>query len=77
MTHEALKALLDGMTLEEKAGQLTQCNAGQFIENSLQCGLQSVSLYLVKHLLHPVRLLTGLVDKIGLAKLHQHTFRAK
>ena len=31
MTHEALKALLDGMTLEEKAGQLTQCNAGQFI----------------------------------------------
>ena len=31
MTHEALKALLDGMTPEEKAGQLTQCNAGQFI----------------------------------------------
>ena len=31
MTHEALKALLDGMTLEEKTGQLTQCNAGQFI----------------------------------------------
>ena len=31
MTHEALKALLEGMTLEEKAGQLTQCNAGQFI----------------------------------------------
>ena len=31
MTKEALKALLDGMTLEEKAGQLTQCNAGQFI----------------------------------------------
>ena len=31
MTYEALKALLDGMTLEEKAGQLTQCNAGQFI----------------------------------------------
>jgi len=31
MTHESLKALLDGMTLEEKVGQLTQCNAGQFI----------------------------------------------
>ena len=31
MTHDALKALLEGMTLEEKAGQLTQCNAGQFI----------------------------------------------
>ena len=26
-----MKSLLDGMTLEEKVGQLTQCNAGQFI----------------------------------------------
>ena len=36
MTHEALKALLDGMTLEEKAGQLTQCNAGQFISTNAE-----------------------------------------
>ena len=35
MTNEALKALLDSMSLEEKAGQLVQCNAGQFISNSL------------------------------------------
>ena len=31
MKKEALKTLLDGMTLEEKAGQLCQFNAGQFI----------------------------------------------
>ena len=31
MTHDALQALLKEMTLEEKVGQLTQCNAGQFI----------------------------------------------
>ena len=31
MTKEALRALLEQMTLEEKAGQLVQCNAGQFI----------------------------------------------
>ena len=36
MTKEALKALLDGMTLEEKAGQLTQCNAGQFISTNAE-----------------------------------------
>ena len=36
MTHEALKALLDQMTLEEKAGQLIQCNAGQFIDTSAE-----------------------------------------
>ena len=36
MTEQALKKLLDSMTLEEKAGQLVQCNAGQFIENSLE-----------------------------------------
>ena len=35
MTEQALKALLDSMTLEEKAGQLVQCNAGQFIANEL------------------------------------------
>ena len=35
MTKEALRELLSRMTLEEKAGQLAQCNAGQFIENSL------------------------------------------
>ena len=35
MTEQALKALLDSMTLEEKAGQLIQCNAGQFIANKL------------------------------------------
>ena len=35
MTREAMKALLDSMTLEEKAGQLVQCNAGQFIENDM------------------------------------------
>ena len=35
MTNEALKSLLDSMTLEEKAGQLVQCNAGQFVSNSL------------------------------------------
>ena len=31
MTHEALLSLLNAMTLEEKVGQLIQCNAGQFI----------------------------------------------
>ena len=36
MTHEALKALLDGMTLEEKVGQLIQCNAGQFISTNAE-----------------------------------------
>ncbi len=35
MTKEALQALLDSMTIEEKAGQLVQCNAGQFISNSM------------------------------------------
>lgn len=35
MTDKELQALLDSMTLEEKIGQLTQCNAGQFIENGL------------------------------------------
>ena len=35
MNSEALRELLASMTLEEKAGQLVQCNAGQFIENSL------------------------------------------
>lgn len=35
MTEQALKALLDSMTLEEKAGQLAQCNAGMFIANEL------------------------------------------
>ena len=35
MTEQALKALLDSMTLEEKAGQLVQCNAGMFIANEL------------------------------------------
>ena len=36
MTEERLQALLNSMTLEEKVGQLVQCNAGQFIENSLE-----------------------------------------
>ena len=35
MTEEKLRELLDSMTLEEKAGQLIQCNAGDFIQNSL------------------------------------------
>ncbi len=36
MTEQALRELLDSMTLEEKAGQLIQCNAGQFIANQLE-----------------------------------------
>ena len=36
MTHEALKALLDSMTPEEKAGQLTQCYAGLFISTNAE-----------------------------------------
>lgn len=36
MTEEKLRELLDSMTLEEKAGQLVQCNAGQFIANTLE-----------------------------------------
>ena len=36
MIHEALKALMDGMTLEEKVGQLIQCNAGQFISTNAE-----------------------------------------
>lgn len=35
MTGQALKALLESMTLEEKAGQLVQCNAGQFVANDM------------------------------------------
>ena len=35
MKDEALKTLLDSLTLEEKVGQLVQCNAGQFIANDL------------------------------------------
>ncbi len=35
MNKEALRELLASMTLEEKVGQLVQCNAGQFIQNSL------------------------------------------
>ncbi len=35
MDGKALRKLLDSMTPEEKAGQLVQCNAGQFIRNSL------------------------------------------
>ena len=35
MNQEALKALLDSLTLEEKVGQLVQCNAGQFVYNNL------------------------------------------
>ncbi len=36
MTDKKLLDLLSSMTLEEKAGQLVQCNAGQFIENTLE-----------------------------------------
>ncbi len=36
MKQEALQALLDSMTLEEKVGQLVQCNAGQFIANKME-----------------------------------------
>ena len=36
MTEKALKELLDSLTLEEKAGQLVQCNAGQFIANEME-----------------------------------------
>ena len=36
MTEQALKELLDSMTPEEKAGQLVQCNAGQFIANEME-----------------------------------------
>lgn len=35
MTEQALKSLLESMTLEEKAGQLVQCNAGQFVANDM------------------------------------------
>lgn len=36
MTEEKLQELLSRMTLEEKVGQLVQCNAGQFIQNSME-----------------------------------------
>ena len=36
MTEQALKELLDSLTIEEKVGQLVQCNAGQFIKNQLE-----------------------------------------
>ena len=36
MTEQVLKELLDSMTLEEKAGQLVQCNAGQFVANGME-----------------------------------------
>lgn len=35
MTKEALQVLFDSLTIEEKVGQLVQCNAGQFISNSM------------------------------------------
>lgn len=35
MKKEELRSLLASMTLEEKVGQLVQCNAGQFISNDL------------------------------------------
>ena len=35
MTQEALRELLNSMTLEEKVGQLVQCNAGNFVKNDL------------------------------------------
>ena len=35
MNREALRELLASMTLEQKVGQLVQCNAGQFIENNM------------------------------------------
>ena len=36
MNRESLKKLLDGMTLEDKAGQLIQCNAAQFISTNAE-----------------------------------------
>ena len=36
MTNEGLKTLLHSLSLEEKVGQLVQCNAGQFVSNSLR-----------------------------------------
>ncbi len=36
MTEQALRELLSSMTLEEKTGQLVQCNAGQFIANKME-----------------------------------------
>ena len=36
MNSDALRKLMESMTVEEKAGQLAQCNAGQFIRNSLE-----------------------------------------
>lgn len=36
MTEQELKTLLDSLTIEEKVGQLVQCNAGQFIRNDLE-----------------------------------------
>ena len=36
MTKEELLSLLNSLTLEEKVGQLVQCNAGQFIENQME-----------------------------------------
>ena len=35
MTEQKLRALLEQMTLEEKVGQLVQCNAGSFIANTM------------------------------------------
>ena len=35
MTQEKLRALMDSLTLEEKVGQLVQCNAGDLIANAL------------------------------------------
>ena len=36
MTKEQLQTLLESLTLEEKVGQLVQCNAGQFIKNQME-----------------------------------------
>ena len=36
MIKEQLQSLLESLTLEEKVGQLVQCNAGQFIKNQME-----------------------------------------
>ncbi len=36
MTEKELRSLMNSLSLDEKVGQLVQCNAGQFIENNME-----------------------------------------
>ena len=48
----------------------------KFVHDGVQCWRQTIGANFFKDLLHLVGLLTGLVQKIGLAKVHHHALGA-